>query len=123
MRTADVFVVLWVSRFQGELLGELVAVAAQDRADLFEAAQPLAVGDTAGGVESLGRVFAAEIQQAETEAVGLLGMILGLELRLTQSSTSGPIALAQFFNRPGVHCWCLRWRSGMWPGAVVVPGQ
>ena len=69
------------SCFQGKLFGQLVAVAAQDGADLLEAVQALAVGDPAGGVESLGGVFAAEIEQAEAEAIGLLGMGFDLQLR------------------------------------------
>jgi hypothetical protein len=63
VRTADVVVVLReFGARQLELLGQPIAIAGEDRLDLFESQQSLLISNAAGGVESRRRVLAAETE-------------------------------------------------------------
>ena len=68
--------------FKIELFGQLIPVALQDRLDLFQADQTGLVGDPASGFESLTRIGPTEIEQTETDPVGLLGMGFSCQLRV-----------------------------------------
>ena len=59
---------------QGQLLRQLVAVAPENGLDVFQSVQAFAVGNTATGIQALTGVLLAQVEQPETEAVGLFGM-------------------------------------------------
>ena len=77
----DVLVILGWLGVEIELFGQLIPVTLQDRLDLFQADQTGLVGDPAGGLESLAWIRPTEIEQAETDPVGLFRVGFGLELR------------------------------------------
>ena len=77
----DVLVVLGQLGFQVELFGQLIPVTLQDQLDLFQTNQTGMVGDPAGGLESFPWIGPAEVEQAETDPVGLFRMGFGFELR------------------------------------------
>ena len=80
MRTADILVVLGEVSREAELFGQLVPVAFEDGLDVLQSIEPGPGGDAAGGIEAGGRVLLAQVQQTQTDLVGLLGVIPALKL-------------------------------------------
>ena len=65
---------------QFQLIRQLIAVAFQDRPNLLQADQARVIGDPAGGLKPLRRIGPGQIEQTQTDSIGLLGMALGGQL-------------------------------------------
>jgi len=75
LRTTDVLVVLGQFCVQGQLFRQLVPVALENGLDVFQSVQAFPVGDTATGVQPWVRVGLAQVEQPETDPVGLFWML------------------------------------------------
>ncbi|KKN43255.1 hypothetical protein LCGC14_0704890, partial [marine sediment metagenome] len=75
LRATDVLVVLGQFCVQGQLFRQLVAVALENGLDVFQPVQALPIGDTATSIQSWARVGLAQIEQPETDPVGLFRML------------------------------------------------
>ena len=82
VRTADVLVVLWQFGGEAKLFGQPVAVARENRLDLLETPQPLAVGDAASRLEPFDSILTRSIQ-VERFRTYLLTCFAGIALILS----------------------------------------
>ncbi len=60
---------------QGQLFRQLVAVAPEDGLDVFQSVQAFAVGNATCRVQALAGVLLAQVEQPETDPVGLFRML------------------------------------------------
>lgn len=57
---------------QGQLLRQLVPVAPENGFDVLQPVQTFPIGDAAAGIQALAGVLPSQVEQPETDPVGLL---------------------------------------------------
>ena len=79
-RATDVFVVLRKLYVQTGLFRQLITITFQDSFDLLQAKQIFTIGQCAGSIKALGRIFSTEVEQPQANAIGLFGVVLDVKL-------------------------------------------
>jgi hypothetical protein len=67
---------------------------------LFQAKQALPISQRAGSIQTLGRIVSAEVEQAQTNAIGLFGMVLYVQLAADPGQDIGADILRPVFKSP-----------------------